>query len=125
MLRALVLVLVVLASSASCERSVATSAVSEVRAGQLAKAEIAKLEESSSHRSGTADRHPIPPGPPPAPGGPQVFASTALFVITCVVVHEEPPRDLPVAREVARRDQRAAIFRVRHQALDLDPSSTA
>lgn len=126
MVRALLLLLVLVASSASPRLPGVRVAVDEVVASQLAGAKLAILESGPSDAS-RPFQAPEPPGPPLPPelSWWAPVATCELSPLTCVVVQERAPRALPTERAAAARDQRPAIRRLRHQPprLDTAPSN--
>lgn len=116
-LRALVLLLALFASSVSPE--VRITGASEVTASELSSAQHAVLDGSVAPR---AVALPAPPPPAPQPE-PTCDRGPGPMHVTTEVVIVATPRALPSARASAARDQRPAIRRYRPTTSRLDAAS--
>ena len=125
MLRALVLLLVLLASSTPPEVAMASVSrgVSEVAAAELSSAQLAVFDANRAPLVAT----PVD-APPPDPRRPLLVPGRAWTAPhTQVVVLLREPRIVPAARAASLRDQRPALRRLRRHARHLDegPPATA
>lgn len=125
MVRGLVLLLLLLASYVTPPLEGVATGTEEIRASQLASESIATVDRGGPHLSGAVERLPRGPGEPTTPPATRgAVAQLAVIELVDIVMQERAPRTVPVASEMARRDQRPTIRRLKHRAPSLDTASS-